>query len=194
MSRFYSALTAERIGIRRSVYVVTLISLLVNVLLAGALLAHRPSMRTVIVPPTLADEREVWTFDETGPGAPYLQRYALSVVQWLTNVTPASCDAARERVLSIVDPTAYAAFNERLLSEHRRIKQNKIAGMFCPVRVHVDAKALTVDVDGIQKTLIGKELTRQTNKRISLTFRYDAGRLFLTGVSDKVLSDAALAR
>lgn len=76
----YTSIVAERIGLRRSFAVIMAMSFALNFILALALLLQQPETRTIVVPPTLAAEREVWTFDEAGPGAPYLERWALSVL------------------------------------------------------------------------------------------------------------------
>ena len=83
----YTSIVAERIGLRRSFAVIMAISFALNFILALALLLQQPETRTIVVPPTLAAEREVWTFDEAGPGAPYLERWALSVLSHAASVT-----------------------------------------------------------------------------------------------------------
>ena len=72
----YTSIVAERIGLRRSVVLMLAASFAINLMLALALILERPETRTIIVPPTLAAEREVWAFDGSGPGAPYLERRA----------------------------------------------------------------------------------------------------------------------
>ena len=84
----YTSIVAERIGLRRSFAVIMAMSFALNFILALALLLQQPETRTIVVPPTLAAEREVWTFDEAGPGAPYLERWALSVLSHAASVTP----------------------------------------------------------------------------------------------------------
>ena len=82
----YTSIVAERIGLRRSFAVIMAMSFALNFILALALLLQQPETRTIVVPPTLAAEREVWTFDEAGPGAPYLERWALSVLSHAASV------------------------------------------------------------------------------------------------------------
>lgn len=55
----YASLIAERLGIRRCFLIVFAVSLVLNLMLAIALIRHQPDVRTVIIPPTLAQEREV---------------------------------------------------------------------------------------------------------------------------------------
>ncbi len=52
----YTTVIAERVGLRRSVLFVAGVSLLTNLLLAAALINQRPETRTVIIPPTMAEE------------------------------------------------------------------------------------------------------------------------------------------
>lgn len=59
----YTSIVAERIGLRRSVVLMLAASFAINLMLALALILERPETRTIIVPPTLAAEREVWAFD-----------------------------------------------------------------------------------------------------------------------------------
>lgn len=153
----YTSIVAERIGLRRSFAVIMAMSFALNFILALALLLQQPETRTIVVPPTLAAEREVWTFDEAGPGAPYLERWALSVLSHAASVTPETVDSSRRVVLQHVDPGFYGKLEE----------------------------ALSVEVEGVQKTLVGSTVTSSRKKTWRLTFRYDAGRLFLTSLTDQ---------
>ena len=108
----YTSIVAERIGLRRSFAVIMAMSFALNFILALALLLQQPETRTIVVPPTLAAEREVWTFDEAGPGAPYLERWALSVLSHAASVTPETVDSSRRVVLQHVDPGFYRKLEE----------------------------------------------------------------------------------
>lgn len=181
----YASLIAERIGIRRSAMLILGVSLTVNVLLATALIVHRPETRTIVIPPTLAQEREAWSFDDRGPSAAYLERHALSVLSHAASVTPDTIDASRRAVLRHVDPAAYGALEETLIVEGDRMKKDHSSTIFYPDKARVDRAALTVDVEGIQKVLVGSTVTSTRRKVWHLAFRYDAGRLFLTQLTDR---------
>lgn len=152
----YTSIVAERIGLRRSFAVIMAMSFALNFILALALLLQQPETRTIVVPPTLAAEREVWTFDEAGPGAPYLERWALSVLSHAASVTPETVDSSR-----------------------------RVSTIFYPDRARVNTSDLSVEVEGVQKTLVGSTVTSSRKKTWRLTFRYDAGRLFLTSLTDQ---------
>ena len=132
-----------------------------------------------------AAEREVWTFDEAGPGAPYLERWALSVLSHAASVTPETVDSSRRVVLQHVDPGFYGKLEEALIVEADRIKKDHSSTIFYPDRARVNTSDLSVEVEGVQKTLVGSTVTSSRKKTWRLTFRYDAGRLFLTSLTDQ---------
>lgn len=181
----YTSIVAERIGLRRSFAVIMAMSFALNFILALALLLQQPETRTIVVPPTLAAEREVWTFDEAGPGAPYLERWALSVLSHAASVTPETVDSSRRVVLQHVDPGFYGKLEEALIVEADRIKKDHSSTIFYPDRARVNTSDLSVEVEGVQKTLVGSTVTSSRKKTWRLTFRYDAGRLFLTSLTDQ---------
>lgn len=182
----YASLIAERLGIRRCFMVVFAVSLVLNLMLAIALIRHQPDVRTVIIPPTLAQEREVWSFNNEGPSASYLERFALSILSYAACVTPDTIDSARRAVLEHVDPAAYGALEETLIVEGDRMKKDHSSTVFYADEAHVNLSTLTVDVEGVQKLLVGSTVTRTQRKTWRLTFRYDAGRLFLTSLTDRL--------
>lgn len=155
----YTSIVAERIGLRRSFAVIMAMSFALNFILALALLLQQPETRTIVVPPTLAAEREVWTFDEAGPGAPYLERWALSVLSHAASVTPETVDSSRRVVLQHVDPGFYGKLEEALIVEADRIKKDHSSTIFYPDRARVNTSDLSVEVEGVQKTLVGSTVT-----------------------------------
>ena len=159
----YTSIVAERIGLRRSFAVIMAISFALNFILALALLLQQPETRTIVVPPTLAAEREVWTFDEA----------------------PETVDSSRRVVLQHVDPGFYGKLEEALIVEADRIKKDHSSTIFYPDRARVNTSDLSVEVEGVQKTLVGSTVTSSRKKTWRLTFRYDAGRLFLTSLTDQ---------
>lgn len=181
----YTSIVAERIGLRRSFVLMLAASFAINLMLALALMLQKPETRTIVVPPTLAAEREVWSFSDSGPGAPYLERWALSILSHAASVTPETVDAARRAVLAHVDPGFYGKLEEALIVEADRIKKDHSSSVFYPDRARVNTKDLSVEVEGLQKTLVGSTVTSSKPKTWRLTFRYDAGRLFLTSLTDR---------
>ena len=182
---FLTTDAAARIGLRRIVFASLALSLSANVLLAAALVVHRPETRTVIVPPTAAHEREFWSFDSRGPSAPYIERFALSLLSHAASITPDTVDAARRAILLHADPSVYGELEEPFILEGERIKKEHASSAFYPSRARVDVEKLTVDVEGVQKLFVGSTVTSSRQKTWRLTFRYDAGRLFLTSLTDR---------
>lgn len=180
MSVFYSSLVAARIGVRRLVLFSLVASLLLNLALGLTLVGMKPEVRTIILPPTLAQEREVWSFDDEGPSDAYLSRFALSTLKWATDVTPQTVTNAHETLLKFVDPAVLQTFDDALTLQARQIKHDAASSFFAPSQVTVNRNALRVDVKGEQTMVIGNTVTSRTPTHYVLTFRYDAGRLFLT--------------
>lgn len=182
---FFSTDAAARIGLRRIILVSLAASLTTNLLLGAALIVHRPETRTVIVPPTAAHDREFWTFDSRGPSAPYIERFALSLLSHAASITPDTVDAARKAILLHADPAVYGELEEAFILEGERIKKEHASSAFYPNIAHVDVDKLSVDVEGIQKLFVGSTVTSSRPKTWHMTFRYDAGRLFLTSLTDR---------
>ena len=164
----YTSIVAERIGLRRSFAVIMAMSFALNFILALALLLQQPETRTIVVPPTLA-----------------LERWALSVLSHAASVTPETVDSSRRVVLQHVDPGFYGKLEEALIVEADRIKKDHSSTIFYPDRARVNTSDLSVEVEGVQKTLVGSTVTSSRKKTWRLTFRYDAGRLFLTSLTDQ---------
>ena len=181
----YTSLVAERIGFRRWFLTLTAGSLAVNLLLAGALVVRVPDARTIIIPPSVADEREAWTFDAEGPSPAYLERFALSLLSHAANVTPETVDSSRTALLRHTDPSVYAAMEAAFRIEGERLRKDHASTVFYPDVARADVRTLTVEVTGTQKLLVGTAVTSTREKTWRMTFRYDAGRLFLTGMTDR---------
>lgn len=181
----YTSVIAERIGLRRSVLFATACSFTTNILLATVILTHRPETRTVVIPPTLAQEREVWSFSNDGPSAAYLERFAVSLLSFAASVTPSTVDASRIEILKHTDPSVYAEIESAFILEGDRMKKEHSSTIFYPSTAVVNEKALTVKVTGEQKLLVGNTVTSKRQKTWSMRFRYDAGRLFLLSITDR---------
>lgn len=184
----YTTVIAERVGLRRSVLFVAGVSLLTNLFLAVALINQRPETRTVIIPPTMAEEKEVWTFTETGPSAAYLERYALGILAYVASVTPETVDSCRATVLKHTDPSVYGEIESAFLLEGDRMKKDHSSTIFYAKSATVDAQGLVVKVTGMQKLVVGNTVTSSREKTWTMHFRYDAGRLFLLSVTDREIN------
>ncbi len=179
-----------RLGVRNALMATVALSLLTNVLLAMTLLTHRPSSRTIIVPPTVLDEKEAWRFTEAGPSANYLSRWSVSLLHALTTVTPATIDHQREIVLSHTAPEFFATLETSLVTEADHLKKDRLSTVFTPLRLNVNEKALTVSADGEFLLLMGDTVTKREMKRFTLTYRYLGGLLLLSGADARALTEA----
>mgnify|MGYP003376008162 FL=1 len=103
----------------------------------------------------------------------------------MASVTPETVDSSRRVVLQHVDPGFYGKLEEALIVEADRIKKDHSSTIFYPDRARVNTSELSVEVEGVQKTLVGSTVTSSRKKTWRLTFRYDAGRLFLTSLTDQ---------
>lgn len=184
----FTAIAAERLSVKH-VFVLTLVcSLLTNVALGVALILRQPSTRTIIVPPTLAQEREVWSFTDNGPNEAYLGRWASHLLSLLTDLTPATVAHQRETLLQNVHPSYFAHLETELLNEAQRINRDRLSTYFTPLEMSVDAKALTVGFNGELAVLIGDSVTKRELKHFTLQFTQTAGRLSLSRVDSRSLS------
>ena len=187
---YLSALSLERLGLKRLLLAIGAVSLCTNLILALTLLIYHPSAQTIVVPPTLIDEKEAWTFTSHGPSANYLARYAASLTNMLTTATPASVDHQREEILRVTAPTLFSTLEADLLNEATRMKKNRMSTVFTPMRVTVDESSLAVALDGELVVIMGDTVARREMKRFALGFQYQAGRLMLASVEGRKLSEA----
>lgn len=178
----------ERIGIRRAFIWITAALVAADVLLAGALVTSRPTRETIVVPPTLIDEKEAWRFTESGPSEAYVARWSEGLVAALATVTPVTAAHQRERILRQTDPTLSAKLETELVLEAQRMKRERISTLFIPMGISVEG--LTAHVDGEFTVLMADKVARREMKRFTLTFRYLSGRLLLKTLSTRVLTDA----
>ena len=179
-----------RLGVRNALMATVALSLLTNVLLPMMLLTHRPSSRTIVVPPTVLDEKEAWQFSEKGPSANYLSRWSVSLLHALTTVTPATIDHQREIVLSHTAPDFFATLETSLVTEAERLKKDRLSTVFTPLRMGVDETTLKVFADGEFLLLMSDTVTKREMKRFTLTYRYLGGLLLLSSVDARALTDA----
>lgn len=182
---FISAAVAARLGVKRMIFAALGLSLAANLALAAALLVKEPPVQTIVVPsPIFGPAEDEWTFDENGPDAKYLQRFALSLLGRLATVTPASVERSFADVLPHVDPEAAGAFERRLREEAKGLAADHASLVFYPSDAAVDRAALEVDVKGVAKTLIGSKVASSRTLVYRLSFANRAGRLFLVSLKE----------
>lgn len=152
-----------------------------TVLLAGAVLFRNPPVQTVVLPPSVVKDSG-WTFTESGPSAAYLERWSTDLLALAANLTPETADASMQRLLAHVNPEDVVRLRILLENQIEGLKADRASSVFYPNAVEVNEKALTADVSGIQKLLIGTRVTHSESVVYRLRYRYDAGRLFLRAI------------
>lgn len=179
-----SGAAAARLGLRRLVIGALVASLSANVLLAGAILLRTPPVLTILVPPGVTDPEDGWRFTERRPDPRYLERHALSLVATFSNLSPRTMDAALARLLAHVDPEREAELGKRLSREMESLRADNASVVFHPWRTRTNADALTVEVLGERRILIGSAVTSERETCYRLAFRHEAGRVWLASVSE----------
>ncbi|BBF23473.1 TraE/TraK family type IV conjugative transfer system protein [Sutterella megalosphaeroides] len=152
-----------------------------TVLLAGAVLFRNPPVQTVVLPPSVVKDAG-WTFTESGPSASYLERWSADLLSLAANLTPETADASMQRLLAHVNPEDVVRLRILLENQIEGLKADRASSVFYPNAVEVNEKALTADVSGIQKLLIGTRVTHSESVVYRLRYRYEAGRLFLRAI------------
>ena len=152
-----------------------------TVLLAGAVLFRNPPVQTVVLPPSVVKDAG-WTFTESGPSAAYLERWSADLLSLAANLTPETADASMQRLLAHVNPEDVVRLRILLENQIEGLKADRASSVFYPNAVEVNEKALTADVSGIQKLLIGTRVTHSESVVYRLRYRYEAGRLFLRAI------------
>lgn len=178
----YRNLTQQAAGllqIRRILFAVLALSMLTNALLAGWALLRRDETRTVIL--TAAHDTEyVAMRDTVSPNL--MERFALSALSLVVNVTPATAEYQTERFLRHVAPESYGTIAAILRRGAAELARNQAAVSFFVQAVSVDDKQKRVCVQGEEKTLIGKAVTGTRSVTVCTDLLVRDGRLWIASI------------
>lgn len=161
---------------QRNVFVgILAISLLLNVLQGVERLTI--SQKTIILPPDI--KQGVWVSKNTVSES-YLEEWAVYLGTLLLSKSPGTVDYYRDLLLRHISPESTTALKNKIELEDEHVQKNQAAMTFLPKEIIVNAKDLTVVLEGTQATYLGKERVSDVPVKIRLSFRLETGgRLYL---------------
>lgn len=184
------AFAAAKLGLSRFVLYGLAASLSANALLAAALLVKKPVVTTVLIPSPVFDPiPSAWSYDEAGPSEALLSYFAQKLVGWRTNLHAGAGAGVVASFLQHAAPESAEAFRQAFEAERAALEKDNAASAFFPLSTTVDRRALTVVVQGRQKTIIGTKVVADRPAAYRLAFEYRAGRILLTAMESVAADD-----
>lgn len=195
----YRRITSEaaaHLQIRRAVLVLLTMSMVLNLLLAAYLLTKEDQSRTVVIAP---DAGEPYIAMNEKVSANLLERFSVSALGLVLNMSPETSRSQTEAFLKYVAPESYAAMAANLRRTASSLERNQAATAFFAQAATVDAKRLATCISGLRRTMIGRAVTDEANVSACLRLEVRMGRLWIveldvteTGRDDRAPGDALL--
>ncbi len=185
MDSVYTRITSEmaaHLQIRRLLFTVLFASLFVNAALALHLLLRGDASKTVVLAPG-ADTAYVAQSDRVSPNL--LERFTVTAVTLITNMTPATADFQTARFLENVAPESWKAVKAILDESVTELQRTKASVAFFPQAVQVTPEAGTVCLTGERRVMIGSTVTSSAVVTLCAGTVVRAGRLWITQLTQK---------
>lgn len=173
---------ASRLQVKRFVLLVATLSLVVNVLLAFYLLSRTDQTRTIVLAPG-ATERYVAAEGEVS--ANLLERFGVTSLSLIANLTPQTSAWAIEQFLEHAAPEAHASLATLLTQGAADLKRNDAAVAFFPTASLVDTEKKRVCVKGERRLLLAGANATKERRVLCLNTTVRMGRLWIVGLSDQ---------
>jgi conjugal transfer pilus assembly protein TraE len=167
---------------RNGYFILAMSSLLLNMLLSGAIYFILGYEKIVLVPPTIS--REFWV--STHQVSPeYLSSMSLFLADIRLNVTPANAALQRELFLRYVNPNQYEKLKCELMEQEAHLKKEHISMIFFITNVEVDAARLRVNLSGDLQYIVGDALQPAQHVTYQMAYRLHSGRLMLESLEEE---------
>ena len=173
--------TAAHLQLRRGILTTLAASLLVNACFAVHLVTAGDASRTVVLAPG-ADVAYIAQNDKVS--ANLLERFTVTALTMITNMTPATAQYQTQRFMESVAPESWAGINQLLSQGVAELVKTKAAVAFFPEAVRVDADSGDVCMSGERRVLIGKTVTSSEMKTLCAGTVVRGGRLWITQLTE----------
>lgn len=170
----------------QSFFLLSCISLLLNVLLVVYQFENLGNERIMLVPPNIT--KTFWV-DGQHVSPEYLSEMGLFFCYLRLNATPSNVDQQHQVLLRYIYPNFYSEIKSILEQEEERIKSFHIAMNFFPTNVEVNENNWFVRITGDLQSTIGEEKQEPRHISYQIGFHYDAGRLLVKSF-EEVKKDA----
>lgn len=169
------AATQSLLRQRNGLLVVCLFLLL---LCSGLVLALGTKGERVVLVPTLP-ARAALTSSQVS--ADYLELVTRDVAYLMLNRSPTGLDYWMEEILALVHPSAHGRVKADLLKLVAEQRGSDVSQSFRLMRLKVDPKTLTSEVQGELATIVGRQVVAKDKRTYRLRWSYEGFRLALLG-------------
>ena len=181
----------ERIGrqaaallqLRRFVLFALAASLTACVMLSAVILTQKDKSRTIVIAP--AESTVTYSAEDDDVSANLLERFAMSALGLISNMTPATASWQTETFLKYAAPESYGEMASALRGGAAELARNQAATAFFPMAASVDKTEKRVCVKGEERLFIGKAVTGSETSVMCLDLTVRAGRLWITALTKK---------
>ena len=185
MSTLYQHLTEEAavlLGLKRYILLLFILSVLTNCVLSLWLFLKKDDSRTIVLSPG-ADTAYVAQSDRVS--ANLLERFTVTAVTLITNMTPATADFQTARFLENVAPESWKAVKALLDESVTELQKTKASVAFFPQAVQVTPEEGSVCLTGERRVMIGSTVTSSAVVTLCAGTVVRAGRLWITQLTQK---------
>lgn len=173
---------AAHLQIRRGILTALMLSLTANVLLSVWQITRTDDTRTIVLSPGATTEYIAMS-DTVSPNL--LERFAMTGLNLVTNMTPASAAWQTEAFLAQVAPESYGALSSALRRGATALQMNHAATAFFTQAATVDPQSGRVCIKGEKKTFIGTVVTESRLSTVCLTTVVRNGRIWIAGLEER---------
>jgi type IV conjugative transfer system protein TraE len=185
----------ERIGrqaaallqLRRFVLFALAASLVTSAMLSAAILTQKDRTRTVVIAP--AESTVTYSAEDDTVSANLLERFAMSALSLISNMTPATAAWQTETFLKYAAPESYGEIATALRTGAAELARNQASIAFFPMAVNVDRSERRVCVKGEERLFIGRTVTGSESAVLCLTLAVRAGRLWIAALTKKAAGE-----
>jgi conjugal transfer pilus assembly protein TraE len=172
---------ANRLGAKQWVVSLLAMTLLLNLLLAAAMLMKGDHQREILVPPVI--HQTFWVEDDK-VSKEYLVEMGVFLAQLYFDVTPTNVDFNHKTLLFYTHPKFYGALQVKAGGYADRMKTDNSSTFLAISGMHVDEAGSRVAVTGLLNTYVGDQRISSVPKVYAFTFSFNSGRVLLTSIKE----------
>lgn len=110
----------------------------------------------------------------------YRKQIALSLLGWVSNVTPVTVDYTHKLFLQYVPPDQYGALGEDLGVEALYVKKNNLNRVFFPSATRVTEDEVVIQ--GMERRFVGKTETQEEEREYHVKLRMEGFKPWVVGI------------
>lgn len=173
--------TALRLGIKQWHVLMLGMSIALNLILGGLLVAKGNNHRETLVPPVI--QKSFWVEDGKVSNE-YLVEMAVFLAQLYFDVTPSNVDFNHQHLKRYVHPRYYGVLEQSAGGYAQILKRDNSSTHFSVTTIKPDEEASEIALSGTLTTYVGDRRVAQKHKTFTMAFGFDGGRVLLTSIKE----------